>query len=206
MKRLLALGLAGALVVLAGCADGSLPTDVDAELVFEPGFDMTTPPDGGACPNVYYETTDTLPNGAIVTWRSAFGGFEYDLTNPAYTVNEIWTVTGGPTVTAADLGTRKNSKNTWTPRSKNDPANGTFSIANVGTTSLDLTVNFSEMHQGDEDIDGDGVLDWIGEIGNGHFHLVLDFDDGTQAKFGVNVHAEDPDPASPIPSRCIDPA
>jgi hypothetical protein len=56
------------------------------------------------------------------------------------------------------------------------------------------------MHQGNDDVDGDGVDDWIGQIGNGHFWLIIDVDDGAgnveQVKLGVNFHLEDPDDGS----------
>ncbi len=197
MHRTIGVGMVGLLIGALGCTETSAPSAA-TEQIFEPGFDMTTPPTGGACPNyVWYETTETLNNGATVTWRSAFGVFDYMFNTP-YAVAQLVSASNGPAVSAVSMSTRRNTKNTWTPRSKKDPADGDWSFADP-----DLTATFTAMHRGDEVDPVTGDLIWAGLIGNGHFFLLVDFDDGSSAKFGVNIHFEDPDDT--FGHRCVDP-
>lgn len=184
MKRpsLVALGIA--LVAWSGC--GQEPSGLGAdELVFDPPFDLTEPPSGGSCPDVYWESEELLDNGATVTWTSGFGGFEYS-ENTNYTASVVWSIDGG-SATLTSAGERSNG-HTWTPRGQ-DSVDGT-----LVNSSPPFTINIFDMHRGDEDIDGDGISEWQGLIGNGHFWLVLEVDGiNKPVKLGVNIHLEDPD-------------
>jgi hypothetical protein len=193
MRNSIHLGLAAALVVFAGCSDETAVTEPDVDaIVFDAPLDLSEPPSGGTCPDVYWETTEELDDGVMLTWRSAFGGFSYGVTD-AYAVQVEWTLTGA-TLLSASFVERAKGNNTWTPKSKRDPVSGSFTAGTPNGSSLPLTVNMSAMHRGDEDLDGDGVPDWRGLIGNGHFWLVLQLDGFQKAiKLGVNVHLEDPD-------------
>ncbi|MFQ5825352.1 MAG: hypothetical protein ACE5JB_15025, partial [bacterium] len=135
----------------------------------------------GECPNIFFESSKTLSNGAVVTWTSSFGGFDYTKgTNDTVTVS--WSV-DPPTVPVMFVSFDENNK-VWTPPKD---VGGTWDFSPTDPPSSDslLTVNMSEMHRAIEP-------DWHGFIGNGHFKLVLDVD-GIRVKLGVNVHLEDPD-------------
>jgi hypothetical protein len=200
MRSILRLGLVGLAIALVGCEEGANPAapEESQELTFDPAFDMTGPPDGGTCPDVFYETTEELDNGVMLTWSSALGGFDY-MIGTDYTGVVTWSVDEG-TAEYVNFITRtpnpQGKRNTWTPRG-NDPVDGLMTPGTVGDGSVDVVVNMFEMHQGNEDVDGDGTDDWQGQIGNGHFWLLLDVDDGEgnveSVKLGVNFHLEDPD-------------
>jgi hypothetical protein len=197
MRTAIALCAAVAILVVVGCGDESVTGPEGALQTFDPVSDFTVDPDGGSCPDVYWETVETLDNGVTVTWTSAFGGFDYGL-GSGYGAAAMWSVDLG-SATFVSFAPRKKGKNTWTPKGK-VPVNGVLSAGTAGAGSVPLTVSMSPMHQGNDDVDGDGVDDWIGQIGNGHFWLIIDVDDGAgnveQVKLGVNFHLEDPDDGS----------
>ncbi len=128
------------------------------------------------CPNIYEESIDTLNNGVIVTWTSSFGGYEYEK-GTDYTVTVGWTVSGGSATFVGFTSRRL----LWTP----PIVRGSWSTNNQQASSIDLTVTMNPMHRSIGP-------DWRGYIGNAHFTLNLNVD-GLLAKFGVNVHLEDPD-------------
>jgi hypothetical protein len=199
--RAAVLFLVTAGVPLLACREA--PTDAASqETVFDEPLDISGPPSGGACPNVFWETTELLDNGVTVTWTSAFGGFDYAVASEYTAAQATWSVDIG-SATFVSFAARPHGK-TWTPRGR-DPVDGTLNVGVPGATSVALTVDMFDMHRGDEeDLDGDGFPDWQGLIGAGHFWLVLDVDDGAgsveRVKLGVNVHLEDPDDA--FPDRC----
>ncbi|HSG82506.1 MAG TPA: hypothetical protein VLC48_09665 [Gemmatimonadota bacterium] len=198
MKTVLTLTLALALIAITGCRDESSLTEPDSDaLVFDPVLDLDAPPSGGTCPDVYWETEELLEDGVTLTWTSAFGGYEYTI-DTDYTALVSWSVDGA-SATFIEFGARTDRsgnprKNTWTPRGR-DEVDGLLI-----TLDPPVTVNLSDMHYSAEDIDDDGIIDWAGEIGNGHFWLVLDVEGiNKPVKLGVNVHLEDPDNST---SRC----
>lgn len=137
----------------------------------------------GECPNIFFESTKQLSNGAEVTWTSSFGGFDYEKGTP-YTVTVTWK-TMGASATFVDFAERNK---VWTPPkdvNKGAEATTRWSTNNRTDSSLDLTVKMEPMHRA---IDPD----WQGYIGNGHFKLELSVD-GIMVKLGINVHLEDPD-------------
>ena len=203
MNRIACLGLAALALGLTGCDEGAniaSPAGT-AVLEFNPVFDITTLADGGTCPDVFYESEQELDNGVTVTWTSAFGGFDYTL-GDVYTGQVAWSVDQGSATLSSPVGfgtrtpNQKGKRNSWTPRGQ-DPVDGTMALGAAGTGTQDVDVSMDPMHRGDEDVDGDGTNEWEGLIGNGHFWLWLDVDDGAgnveSAKFGVNFHLEDPD-------------
>ena len=133
---------------LSGCAQEPLSPTAD-ELVLDPPLDLTEPPSGGSCPNVYWESEELLDDGlTVVRWTSGFGGFEYEQ-SLNYTGLVTWSVDGGSaTLTSAEI---RSGGHTWTPRGR-DSVDGTL-------VSVDppFTVNMFDMHRGDEDTDGDGI-------------------------------------------------
>jgi len=191
MKRPSIVALSIVIVGLSGC--GQEPSSVTAdELVLDPPLDLTEPPSGGSCPNVFWESEELLDDGLTVRWTSGFGGFEYDQ-GTEYTGLVTWSVDGGlATLTSAGV---RSGGHTWTPRGR-DPVDGTL-VSN----DPPFIVNMFDMHRGAEDTDGDGVPDWQGFIGNGHFWLVIQVDGMNKPiKLGVNYHLEDPDDG--FSSRC----
>jgi hypothetical protein len=138
--------------------------------------------------------SETLDNGAIVTWTSSFGAFDYTLATDHPFIVE-WSVEGGSAASVSfDERTQKRRNGTtFTP--KKDVA-GSWTEAVLTADSRLVTVNLSEMHPA-----GDYM------IGNAHFHLGLTVtDDLTDtpviAKFGVNDHLEDLDEAAGAVSNC----
>jgi hypothetical protein len=191
MKRPVVVALTVALVALSGCEQAPSGPGEDG-LVFDPALDLTEPPSGGSCPNVYWESQELLENGATVTWTSGFGGFEYSQGSD-YSGAVAWSVDFG-SATLVSAGVRSRG-HTWTPRGQ-DSVDGTLVSA-----TPPFTINMADMHRGDEDTDGDGVPDWQGLIGNGHFWLVVQVDGMNKPiKLGVNFHLEDPDDG--FSSRC----
>jgi hypothetical protein len=129
-----------------------------------------------------YESTETLSNGATVTWTSSFGGFDYTVEED-YTVKVAWTVDGR----TATFESFVEKPNVWTPKDKKDRLDkGVDGSSDFIENTKELTVTMTKMHRSEEE-------DWQGYIGNGHF----------KAKLGVNVHLEDPDdPDDGFVSRC----
>jgi hypothetical protein len=171
------------------------PATVD-ETALDPSFDVSLPPDGGTCPDVFYEESGLLDNGITVTWTSVLAGFEYT-EGEDYMADVNWSVDLG----SADFVsfTRRNGNNTWTP--KRDVAGIMTPGAAAGGT-VPVTVSMTPMHEAgddesdDDDEDDGDESDWAGQIGNGHFWLRLLVDDGEgnveRVKLGVNFHLEDP--------------
>lgn len=206
-QRMLTLGLAALVLAVSACDDSPMssategPTD-GSTVEFDPAFDVTLPPDGGTCPDVYYESTELLDNGVTLTWTSVIAGFDY--TEGADYVGTIeWSVDMGSTT--YDAFTVRNGPKTWTPWGRNAPdVDGTMTPGAAGDGTLDVTVNMTPMHFSSEDYEPDGIVDWEGKIGNGHFWLRLAVDDGEgnieNVKLGVNFHLEDP--ADGYDTRC----
>lgn len=191
MKRPSIMAVSIAWMALWGCGQEPNGPGVD-ELVLDPPLDFTEPPSGGTCPNVYWESQELLDNGATVTWTSGFGGFEYS-DNTEYTASVAWSIEGGSGVLIS-AGERSHGL-TWTPKGS-DSVDG-----NLVSSDPPFTINMTDMHRGDEDIDGDGIPEWQGLIGNGHFWLVVEVDGLSRpVKLGVNIHLEDPDDG--FSSRC----
>ncbi|MFQ5810769.1 MAG: hypothetical protein ACE5JM_14230 [Armatimonadota bacterium] len=178
MRHVIATGLAVLLVSTLGCSD-DYPTATGEDLAAPRPASAKAGP-FGTCPDIYYESDKTLDNGAIVTWRSSFGGFNYTQGQP-YTVTVVWGVQGG-SATFVGFGPKNRA---WTPKGVGGTVPGTAYPGSTGSNSMDLTVNMNPMHWAVEP-------DWQGYIGNGHFKLELDVD-GIATKLGVNVHLEDPD-------------
>ncbi|UCF21534.1 MAG: hypothetical protein JSU87_09160 [Gemmatimonadota bacterium] len=195
MRTVVALGLAASLIVLAGCGEESV-TDSDSDvLVLDVPLDLDTPPDGGDCPNVYWMSEEEVEDGIIVRWSSALAGYDYAVTDD-YFAAVTWEVEGATATLSDESGTRANG-NTWTPRGR-DPAEG-----NLLSSNPPFTVEMTAMHAAEDDDDGDGVIDWMGEIGTGHLWLQLDLEGMRKAvKLGVNIHLEDPDEGAGFSSRC----
>lgn len=180
----------------AACDDvPTTPPVDDAEAVFDPTFDVTLPPDGGTCPDVFYEESKLLSNGVTVTWTHVLAGFDY-AEGTGYVADVNWSVDQG-TATFQEFTTR-NGSNTWTPRRDVD---GVMTPGAEGDGTLPVTVSMTPMHEAggdaDDDDDDDGGDDgWAGKIGNGHFWLRLEIDSGEgrpkRVKLGVNFHLEDP--------------
>lgn len=140
----------------------------------------------GACPDLYFKSSKVLRNSAVVTWTSSFVGYDYKMSDP-YQVIVDWQVENGTATFARFSGKKK----VWTPPKD---VGGTWEF---DETSGCLTVTLSEMHRSVKS-------GWAGYIGNGHFKLELNVANanGTvKAKFGVNVHLEDPDSQT----RCVEP-
>lgn len=179
----------------AACDEAPTTAPVtDGETVFDPAFDVTGPPDGGTCPDVYYEDSETLDNGVTVTWTTVLAGFEYT-EGADYVADVDWSVDQG---TAEYVGfTERRGPNTWTPRGRSGmDVEGTIDVGADGAGTVAVTVSMTPMHAAAEDTDGDGTDAWAGQIGNGHFWLRLEVDDGEgnveMVKLGVNFHLEDP--------------
>ncbi|MGB5303003.1 MAG: PKD domain-containing protein [Gemmatimonadota bacterium] len=179
----------------AACDDvPTTPTAPDGETEFDPTFDVSLPPDGGTCPDVFYEQSRLLSNGTTVTWTSVLAGFDYS-EGADYLADVNWSVDQG-TVTFVGLTTR-NGPNTWTPRRDVD---GAMTPGAAGDGTLPVTVSMTPMHEAgeasDDDDDDEDDGDWAGKIGNGHFWLRVEIEgaDGKvkRVKLGVNFHLEDP--------------
>ena len=171
------------------------PDDV-SETEFDPSFDVSLPPDGGSCPDVFYEESELLSNGITVTWTKALAGFEYT-EGEDYVADVNWSVDQG---SADYVGfTPRNGPNTWTPRRDVD---GMMSPGTASAGTVPVTVSMLPMHEAaegsadddDEDEEDEGA--WAGKIGNGHFWLRLEIEDADgkvkRVKLGVNFHLEDP--------------
>ena len=203
------------LLALGACSGSEPVTGPDpAEVVnFDPMFDVTAPADGGTCPDVYYEHTELLGNGATVTWTNVIAGFDYDLSTD-YLAQIQWSVEDGSGA-YVDFTTR-NGPNTWTPRSGNNGSvDGMMSAGVPDAGSVPITVSMDPMKSvGGSGNGGDDPDDWSGWKGSGHFWLRLDVENGEgeieSVKLGVNFHFEDPadgfeprcpgtDPGAPIP-------
>lgn len=187
MRSIVTLCVATALLAFFGCKGGSSPTVAGQDVVvIDPPIDMSDQPDGGTCPNVFFESEALLSNGLTLTWTSSFGGFDYDIGADCVASVE-WSLDSG-SASFVSFGPRK-AKNTFTPRGR-DSAEGTVSHSSPGAGDVGATVNMHEMHRAVEP-------DFLGEIGNGHFWLILDVknDAGSavRVKLGVNIHLEDPD-------------
>ena len=132
------------------------------------------------------ETSTDTSDATIITWYSSFEYLDYTV-GDQITMTVSWTVEAGAAA-FEDLVLRH-----YTPKSKKDPAVGTEPSyaypGSDGDNSVDITFSFSELH-----LDEERSV----EIGNGHFTLLLNLDeddDGepeTVARFGVNIHVEDP--------------
>lgn len=190
MRKPITLGLALALLVFLGCGVEN-PSPTSASVVQEmPGLaqqssaslEAPTAANGlpqGACPDIYFESTETLSNGVTLTWTSSFGGFDYNMRDD-YPVTVTWSVDSG-VATFMDF---VDKSNVWTPKDKkNRPGKGVDGSWDFDGSTL--TVTMTKMHRVEED-------DWLGYMGNGHFKLEL-LVDGVKVKLGVNVHLEDPD-------------
>lgn len=177
-------------------------SDADSEVsVFDPEYNFMAPPDGGTCPDVYNEDSELLENGVTITWTSGLAGFDYT-EGSDYLRTVAWSVDQGST-TFDGFTVRTPMPNTWTPVGPT-PVDGTMASGAAGDGTVDVTVTMSPMHDvstDPEDAEADG---WAGQIGNGHFWLLLTVDDGdgnTEAvKLGVNFHLEDP--ADGFESQC----
>ncbi len=181
----------------AACDDVPTTTDPvdDSEAVFDPTFDVTLPPDGGTCPDVFYEESELLSNGVTVTWTTVLAGFDY-AEGTGYMADVKWSVDQG-TATYQDF-TGRNGPNTWTPKKDVD---GVMTPGAAGDGTLPVIVSMIPMHDAgaaddDDDDDDDDGQAWAGKIGNGHFWLRLEIDNGEsrpkRVKLGVNFHLEDP--------------
>jgi len=175
----------------AACDD--VPTTVpvdDSEAVFDPTFDVTLPPDGGTCPDVFYQESKLLSNGVTVTWTSVLAGFDY-AEGTGYMADVKWSVDQG-TATYRDF-TGRNGPNTWSQKKNVD---GVMTPGAAGDGTLPVTVSMAPMQQAGADADDDDDGGWDGKIGNGHFWLRLEIDNGERrpkrVKLGVNFHLEDP--------------
>lgn len=172
----------------------------DAETEFDPTFDVSGPPDGGTCPDVFYEESRLLSNGVTVMWTSVLAGFDYT-EGEDYMADVNWSVDLG-TATFVSF-TERNGRNTWTPPRDVD---GLMTPGAAGDGTVPVTVSMFPMHAAGEgeDDDDDGDDDWTGQIGNGHFWLRLEIANGDEmpkrVKLGVNFHLEDP--ADGYGSRC----
>ena len=168
----------------AACDEAPTTAPVtDGETVFDPAFDVTGPPDGGSCPDVFYEESELLDNGVTVTWTTVLAGFEYT-EGADYVVDVNWSVDLG-TATYEDF-TNRTGPNTWTPKGNvGADVGGSITLGADGVGTVAVTVNMTPMHATE-----------AGEIGNGHFWLRLEVDDGAgnveRVKLGVNFHLEDP--------------
>ena len=130
-------------------------------------------------------STDTL-GATIITWDSDFEDLNYAVGDPVV-MTVSWTVEAGMAA-YEDAYLRH-----YTPKSKKDPALGDDPVftypGSIGENSVDITFSFSELHLGRER----NV-----EISNGHFTFMLMVDedgDGetdASARFGTNIHVEDP--------------
>ncbi len=206
-RKLLYCGVLTLTIGFAACETSSptsLEGDTDAgTTTYDPVLDFTAPPDGGTCPDVFFEETEVLDNGVAVTWTSGFGGFDYT-EGTDYVGTVVWSVDQGD-ATFDGFTMRSPMPNTWTPLGPGgDAVDGTMMSGAEGDGSVDVTVNMSPMHDvgaDTEDAEADG---WMGQIGNGHFWLLLTVDDGEgndeSVKLGVNFHLEDP--ADGFAARC----
>ncbi len=194
MRSITALAVFATFTLFAGCEQSPITQPDAGELVFDAPLDIEGDPDGGDCPNVYWNSQETLDDGTTtITWSSSLGGFDYGL-GTDYAAAVTWSVDGADATLNPQTGMRPRG-NTWTPRGR-DSAEG-----DLVTADPPFTINMSEMHSSSEDTDGDGVDDWLGEIGNGHFWVVLDIDGMNRpVKLGVNIHLEDP--AEGFATRC----
>ena len=196
-------------VGLAACETTSPTASSDGDpagseiAVFDPVYDFTAPPDGGTCPDVFNEDTELLENGVTLTWTSGLGGFDYtEGTDYVGTVN--WSVDQGSAV-FDDFTVRSPMPKTWTPvGSSGMNVDGTMTPGAGGDGTVDVTVNMTPMHDVGADPDEPEEDGWMGQIGNGHFWLLLTVDDGEgneeMVKLGVNFHLEDP--AEGFDARC----
>jgi hypothetical protein len=195
VKNIVRSSLVVLVLGFAACDEAPTTAPVtDGETVFEASFDVTGPPDGGSCPNVFYEESELLDNGVTVTWTTVLAGFEYTV-GADYLADVNWSVDQG-SATYVDFTDRSGPK-TWTPWGKNKPdVDGTMTPGADGAGTVAVTVTMTPMHAAAEDTDGDGTDEWAGQIGNGHFWLRLEIDDGEgnieRVKLGVNFHLEDP--------------
>ncbi|MFQ5640390.1 MAG: hypothetical protein ACE5IR_20615 [bacterium] len=186
MKNFIPLILVVFLLALLGCGDQnsgltSAEQDQDVMSLAKKDKDPQGPKKGGpkTClecdsDNIICTSKKTLSNGAIVTWTSSFGGFNYAKGNP-YVVTVTWSVAGGSAIFTSFTAKKK----IWTPKG----VDGDWDYDDGS-----LTVSMDPMHRA---IDTEPA--WQGYIGNGHFKLELLV--GTvKAKMGVNVHLEEPGP------------
>ncbi len=195
MRKILRVALLG--VALGACQGGEPPTapDVRGPVSYDPAFDVGELPDGGDCPDVYYEHTETLDNGAEVTWTSALAGFDYAI-GESYVADVQWSVSGGSATYAGF--TERNGNATWTPKGgKGGGVDGTMTPGSAAAGSVPVTIAMEPMKDvGNADGDGDDPEDWAGAFGTGHFWLLLDVENGEgeteSVRLGVNVRLEDP--------------
>ena len=197
-QKMFALALAALTLTVAACDESPMSNSTDGAsdgfaTEFDPTFDVNLPPDGGTCPDVYYESTELLDNGVLLTWTSVIAGFDYT-EGTDYVGTVEWSVDMGSAT--YDAFTVRNGPKTWTPWGRNAPdVDGVMTPGTAGEGTLDVTVNMTPMHFSSEDYEPDGIVDWEGMIGNGHFWLRLAVDDGEgnieNVKLGVNFHLED---------------
>lgn len=203
-RMLFLVGLLPFAAALAAC-ETPAPTEsseADEEAgVFDPVYDFMAPPDGGTCPDVYNEESELLENGVTVTWTSGLAGFDYT-EGTDYLRTVTWSVDQGSS-TFDGFTVRTPMPISWTPVGPT-PVDGTMTPGADGDGMVDVTVNMTPMHDvgtDPEDPEDDG---WAGQIGNGHFWLLLTVDDGDgnaeSVKLGVNFHLEDP--ADGFQSQC----
>ena len=168
----------------AACDEAPITAPVnDGDTVFDPAFDVTGPPDGGSCPDVFYEESELLDNGVTVTWTTVLAGFEYT-EGENYVADVNWSVDLG-TATYVNF-TDRHGPNTWTPKgSSGMDVDGLMSVGDDGDGTVAVTVSMTPMHAAE-----------AGQIGNGHFWVRLEVDDGAgnveTVKLGVNFHLEEP--------------
>ena len=198
MRNIVRAGLIILALGFTACDDTpTTPSQTDGETVFDPSFDVDGPPDGGTCPNVYYEESELLDNGVTVTWTSVLAGFDYT-EGADYVGNVMWSVDMGA-ASFVDFTTRR-GRNTWTPRGpRGSGVDGAMTPGAAGDGTIPVTVSMTPMHEAgneESDDDGDEEDDWAGKKGTGHFWLRLEIDDGEdnveRVKLGVNFHLEDP--------------
>ena len=202
MRKLLRAAVLG--VALGACQGGEPPTAPEAlgPVSYDPAFDVGELPDGGDCPDVYYEHSETLENGATVTWTSALAGFDY-ATGDGYVAEVLWSVSDGSATYAGFTG--RNGNNTWTPKGGRDPdVDGTMTPGTPAAGSVPVTITMDPMKDVGNANGDDDPEDWAGAFGTGHFWLLLDVENGEgeteSVKLGVNIRLEDP--AEGYAARC----
>lgn len=195
MRILIALGVAASLIAFTACGEESVTESDSDVLVLDVPLDLEAPPDGGTCPDVYWMSEEEVDDGIVIRWSSALAGYDYAIPGD-YAAAVVWEIEGATATVNIESGVRAHG-NTWTPRGR-DSAEG-----NLVSNDPPFTVAMTEGHTAEDDIDDDGVVDWAGEIGTGHFWLQLDVDGMRKpVKLGVNVHLEDPDENAGFGPRC----
>lgn len=181
------------LLAVAACSgDPGTGPDPAEILTYDPVFDVTSQADGGTCPDVFYEHTQALPNGATLTWTGVIAGFEYSR-GADYSAQVNWSVEGG--IGEYVSLTERPGNGTWTPRSGRDAGvDGILIVGAAGAGFVPVTVSMDPMRSvGASEDDGD---DWAGFEGTGRFWLRLNVENAKgktrTIRLGVNIHLEDP--------------